>query len=181
MRVAFESNVGQVIGWAIPLPTHEERKSLWDKHLGRSELSEQLAWDHIHGMDRIIELAGLAKRQSIIYQKDTVGMEEIREAAWLRENRGLSAMAQPVKAKVTDKTLVVRPRTQRQLDLLEQRCRMREQLVDDLGITLKARYEMGVKALFTGPSGTGKNFGRKLAGQPAERPSIPGGPGINYQ
>ncbi|WP_319575205.1 AAA family ATPase [uncultured Desulfobacter sp.] len=155
---AFESNVGQVIGWTIPLPTHEERKSLWDKHLGRSELSEQLAWDHIHGMDRIIELAGLAKRQSIIYQKDTVGMEEIREAAWLRENRGLSAMAQPVKAKVTDKTLVVRPRTQRQLDLLEQRCRMREQLVDDLGITLKARYEMGVKALFTGPSGTGKTL-----------------------
>jgi len=155
---AFESNVGQVIGWTIPLPTHEERKHLWDKHLDRSELSEQLASDHIHGMDRIIELANLAKRQSIIHQKDAVGMEDIREAAWLRENRGLSAMAQPVKAQVTDKTLVVRPRTQRQLNLLEQRCRLREQLVNDLGITLKARYEMGVKALFTGPSGTGKTL-----------------------
>lgn len=155
---AFESNVGQVTGWTIPLPTHEERKRLWDKHLDRSELSEQLACDHIYGMDRIIELAGLAKRQSIIHQKDTVDMEDIREAAWLRENRGLSAMAQPVKARVTDKTIVVRPRTQRQLDLLAQRCRLREQLVDDLGITLRARYEMGVKALFTGPSGTGKTL-----------------------
>jgi SpoVK/Ycf46/Vps4 family AAA+-type ATPase len=155
---AFESNVGQVTGWTIPLPTHEERKRLWDKHLNRSELSEQLACDHIYGMDRIIELAGLAKRQSIIHQKDTVDMEDIREAAWLRENRGLGAMAQPVKARVTDKTIVVRPRTQRQLDLLAQRCRLREQLVDDLGITLRARYEMGVKALFTGPSGTGKTL-----------------------
>lgn len=155
---AFESNAGQVIAWTIPLPTHEERKAVWDKHLGRPELSGQLARDHIHGMDRIVELANLAKRQSIIHQKEAVGMEEIREAAWLRENKGLSAMVQPVKANVTDNTLVVRPRTQRQLDLLAQRCRMREQLVDDLGVTLKARYEMGVKALFTGPSGTGKTL-----------------------
>jgi len=155
---AFESNVGQVIAWRIPLPTHKERKDLWDKHLARPELSEQLAQNHIHSMDRIAELAHLAKRQSIIHQKETVGMAEIREAAWLRENKGLSAMVQPVKAKISDNTLVVRPRTQRQLDLMAQRCRMREQLVDDLGITLKARYEMGVKALFTGPSGTGKTL-----------------------
>nr|WP_319491938.1 ATP-binding protein [uncultured Desulfobacter sp.] len=155
---AFESNAGQVIAWTIPLPTHEERKDIWDKHLGRPELSGQLAQDHIHGMDRIVELAHLAKRQSIIHQKEAVGIEEIREAAWLRETKGLSAMVQPVRTNVTGNTLVVRPRTQRQLDLLAQRCRMREQLVDNLGITLKARYEMGVKTLFTGPSGTGKTL-----------------------
>jgi hypothetical protein len=154
----FETRTGQVTSWSIPLPTHEERKHLWDVHLGNTELSEQLAGDHIHGMDRIIELAGLARRQSIIRRKNTVGIEEVREAAWLRESKGLNSMAQLVKAEVTGKTLVVCPRTQRQLDLLEQRCRLRERLVDDLGITLKARYQMGVKALFLGPSGTGKTL-----------------------
>ena len=154
----FETRRGQVISWRIPFPTHEERKHLWDVHLGNTALSERLAGDHIYGMDRIIELAGLARRQSILHRKDTVGIENVREAAWLRESKGLNSMAQPVKAEVTGKTLVVCPRTQRQLDLLEKRCRLRERLVDDLGITLKARYQMGVKALFTGPSGTGKTL-----------------------
>ena len=117
-----------------------------------------LELEDLQSMDRIIELAGLARRQSILRRKDTVGIEDVREAAWLRESKGLNSMARPVKAEVTGKTLVVRSRTQRQLDLLEKRCRLRERLVDDLGITLKARYQMGVKALFTGPSGTGKTL-----------------------
>lgn len=155
---AFEAKQGSVTSWIIPFPSPEERKILWERHLGNHELAGRLAYDHVHGMDRIIELSALAKRQSIIGNKENVGMDEIREAAWLRESKGLSSMAQPVKANVTDKALIVRSQTQQQLQLLEQRCRLREQLADNLGITLQARYQMGVKALFTGPSGTGKTL-----------------------
>jgi len=159
---AFETKQGSVTSWVIPLPSHDERRILWETHLENHEIAGQLACDHIYGMDRIIELSTLAKRQIIIGNKDnvgqTVGVDEIREAAWLRENKGLSFLAQPVKSKVADKALVVRGQTLNQLELLEQRCRTREQLAENLGITLQARYQMGVKALFTGPSGTGKTL-----------------------
>ncbi len=155
---AFESPRGRVTGWSIPVPTPHERKILWEAHLGNSELAGLLASDHVHGADRIVELAGLARRQALIGEKASVGIDEIREAAWLRENKGFTSLAQPVKSKITDKALIVRHQTRQQLDLLEQRCRLRERLGDGLGITLQSRYQMGVKALFTGPSGTGKTL-----------------------
>jgi len=167
---SFETKHGSVTSWTLPLPTYDERKQLWYTYLGKSKLADQLAGDHMHGIDRIIELAGLAKKQSSIRRRETVGLEDIREAAWQRESKNFCSMAQPVKANVTDKTLIVRPLTRRQLDLLEQRCRLREQLVDNLGITLQVRYLMGVKALFTGPSGTGKTL---AAGWLANRLGMP--------
>lgn len=155
---AFESPRGRVRGWSIPVPTPEERKILWETHLGNCELAGLLASDHIHGADRIVELALLARRQVVIGQKESVGIDDIREAAWLRESKGFTSLAQPVKSKINDKALIVRLQTRQQLDLLEHRCRLRERLGDGLGITLQSRYQMGVKALFTGPSGTGKTL-----------------------
>jgi len=85
-------------------------------------------------------------------------LSQIREAAWSGENSGLTSLAQPMTATISDKALIVRDYTQQQLNLLEQRCRLREGLSDQLGITLKAKYQTGVKALFIGPSGTGKTL-----------------------
>jgi len=155
---SFESKYGTVTSWTIPRPTREERKHLWQTHLGNDALATQLANDHVHSTARIVELANLAKRQSIADQKDTTTIDEIRKAAWLSENGDLASLAQPVTANVTDKALIVRTYTKRQLELLESRCRIRERLSDKLGITLQARYQMGVKALFIGPSGTGKTL-----------------------
>lgn len=155
---AITSRNGPATSWIVPLPTRDERRKLWETHLGDRELAEQLARDHVHGVDRIMELSALARRQVLIREKENLGIDDILEAAWSRESRGMSSMAQPVKAKIGDDALVVRPQTERQLHLLEKRCRLREQLADNLGITLRSRYQMGVKALFTGPSGTGKTL-----------------------
>lgn len=155
---SFESTDGNLSGWIIPRPTQEERKQLWDIHLGESDISDQLAHDHVHSAARIVELSILAKRQRISTEKEITGIEEIRQAAWLSENSGLSTLAQPVRAIVNDEALVVRPITKHQLELLESRCHNREYLGESLGVTIKARYQMGVKALFLGPSGTGKTL-----------------------
>lgn len=154
----FESNAGTVTTWVIPKPMRDERKRLWRSHLRNNKLADQLANDYVHSTSRIVELANLAEQQRIVDQKEKITIEEIRKAAWLSESSGLSTLAQPVKATVTDKALIVRSMTEQQLELLENRCRIRERLSDKLGITLKARYQMGVKALFIGPSGTGKTL-----------------------
>jgi hypothetical protein len=155
---AFENARGNLSSWIIPRPTLEERKELWDTHLGHPDLSDRLARDHVHSTARIVELASLARRQSISRNRERVGMDEVREAAWLSESSGLSALAQPMHAVVKDDALIVRPFTGQQLELLEKRCHIRERLGESLGVTIKARYQMGVKALFLGPSGTGKTL-----------------------
>jgi SpoVK/Ycf46/Vps4 family AAA+-type ATPase len=85
-------------------------------------------------------------------------LEDIRQAAWISEGGGLGALAQAVRTNVPDKALVLRPQTRQDLLLLIQRCRGREGLGRHLGITVKTSYQAGVRALFTGPSGTGKTL-----------------------
>lgn len=155
---SFESTHGNLSSWSIPRPTLEERKKLWETHLGDTELSNRLARDHVHSAARIVALAKLARRQSISLNRKHVGMDEIRQAAWLSESSGLSALAQPMNAVVKDDALIVRPFTRQQLELLKKRCHIRERLGENLGVTIKARYQMGVKTLFLGPSGTGKTL-----------------------
>ena len=155
---AFESSRGNLSSWVIPRPTESERKQLWDAYLDEPRLSARLAGDHVHSTARIVELATLARRQCISANRQTIDLEDIRQAAWLNESGGLASLAQPVTAVVGDDALVVRPFTRRQLQLLEKRCHLRERLGEALGITIKARYQMGVKALFLGPSGTGKTL-----------------------
>jgi SpoVK/Ycf46/Vps4 family AAA+-type ATPase len=67
-------------------------------------------------------------------------------------------MAHPLKAAVPDDALVTPPPLRHRLELLLQRCRARDQLVAGLGSSITARYHPGVRALFVGPSGTGKTL-----------------------
>jgi SpoVK/Ycf46/Vps4 family AAA+-type ATPase len=58
--------------------------------------------------------------------------------------------------------LVVSPATERKLQELEERCRYREQLLDQLGPGFASSRNRGVRALFSGPSGTGKTLATKI-------------------
>src|SRR5206468_7817217 len=62
------------------------------------------------------------------------------------------------------------PIVRRELELLLLRCRSRDQLVDGLGPSATVRYRPGVRALFVGPSGTGKTL---AAGWLASRLGLP--------
>src|SRR5687767_6837020 len=66
--------------------------------------------------------------------------------------------------------LVMPPTLRRDLDLFLQRCRAREGLVSGLGAAALTRYHPGVRALFVGPSGTGKTL---AAGWLATRLGMP--------
>ncbi|MGH6906078.1 MAG: ATP-binding protein, partial [Geminicoccaceae bacterium] len=70
----------------------------------------------------------------------------------------LDALAQPVRVALADGAFIVPPDLRAELDLLLARCRARDALADGLGPALRTRYEPGVRALFTGPSGTGKTL-----------------------
>ena len=167
---SLEFEPGSTLSWSVPIPHKAERFELWQTYLDDRELSAKLAADHLHSAGRIAELSRLSKREAELNQHRRPLREDIRQAAWMSEGGGLGALAQPIQADVPDNALVLRPQTRQELLLMIQRCRGRETLGQNLGITIKARYQVGVRSLFTGPSGTGKTL---AAGWLASHLSLP--------
>jgi SpoVK/Ycf46/Vps4 family AAA+-type ATPase len=131
---------------------------LWTEYLDHRELAEQLAGEHIHTAGRIAELAELAKREARLQRRERPDITDIRRAAWEAEAGLLGSLAQPIMAEIPDEALVLSRSVNHELQQLLARCRAREHLGESLGITIKARYQQGVRCLMTGPSGTGKTL-----------------------
>jgi SpoVK/Ycf46/Vps4 family AAA+-type ATPase len=79
-------------------------------------------------------------------------------AARVAEGQGLGALAQPMNDAVDDDALVVPGTLREELAGLAARCRARETLTEALGPAARAPNHPGVRALFFGPSGTGKTL-----------------------
>ena len=156
---------GAAPDWILPVPSAPARKALWNAALGdaagseTARLAATLATAHRHGAGRIAHLGRLARRQAVLAGRLTPEREDVIAAGWTDEGHGLESLAQAVRAPVTDESLVATPQLRADLDMLLLRCRYRERLVDALGPSARARYQPGVRALFTGPSGTGKTLG----------------------
>ena len=175
---AVETTLGAMPGWDIPVPPPAERAELWLQALGgaAAPLARQLAADHRHGAGRIAQVGRLARHYSRLGSPDFVGTARalsranVTAAAWVGECGGLDSLAEPLRAPVPDEALVAAPSLRASLELLLLRCRSRDGLVDGLGVSAVARYRPGVRALFTGPSGTGKTL---AAGWLATRLGLP--------
>ena len=153
-----ESQTGSILQWNIPIPNKEERRTLWEAYLGDAELADRLATDHVHSCGRIMQLAQLSQREARLNQRSKPNLDDIRQASWSTEEGNLGSLAQAITARIPDEALVLPRNTGQELFHLLQRCRSRESLDDELGVTLKSRYQMGVRTLLVGPSGTGKTL-----------------------
>ena len=161
-----ESPRGPVPGWTIPIPSPAERAILWQSAVGEAsaDLAHQLAAHHRHGAGRIAQVGRLARHYAQLTANGksghtpVVSPADVAAAAWTGEAGGLDALAEPLRAPVPHEALVTAPALRSALDLLLLRCRSRDGLVDGLGAAATTRYRPGVRALFTGPSGTGKTL-----------------------
>lgn len=152
-----ELSRGSALTWSIAIPAPAERQMLWQQALGDDSLAARLAPLHRHGISRIAELGSLA-RQRATMDRRPVDRSDLLEVALMSSAGGLSDLAEPVLTAVAADSLVLPAATRRELELLVTRCRLREALTTGLGTSAKARYRPGVRALFTGNSGTGKTL-----------------------
>jgi hypothetical protein len=166
----IEAPGGVVPSWALPVPAPEERDALWRLALGDPALAADLARDHRHGAGRIAHLGRLARHHTALDGHGVPTRADVLSASWSGEAGGLEALAQPLRESISDDALVVPPALRRELEVLVWRCRLREGLTGDLGASASARYQPGVRALFVGPSGTGKTL---AAGWLATRLGLP--------
>jgi SpoVK/Ycf46/Vps4 family AAA+-type ATPase len=111
--------------------------------------------------------ARLAHAQAALAGRSTVTLADAQQAARLLNRQALDALATHVPALDDDDAwhfLAAGVDTLAELRTLESRCRHRERLREAVGPALGGQLNSGVRALFTGPSGTGKTLaGRVLA------------------
>jgi hypothetical protein len=168
---SIESHGGTAVTWVVPVPTRAERQELWSRALQLNNgLSNEMARDHRHGSGRIAQLGRLMRHRLDTENRTNVTRADLAAAAWAGEGSGLDALAEPMPEPVPNDALVMPPALRRDLDLFLQRCRAREGLVTGLGAAALTRYHPGVRALFVGPSGTGKTL---AAGWLATRLGMP--------
>lgn len=148
--------------WSIPLPDEAERCALWQAGGLDPASADRAARSYRQGAGRIAELAEQARNDTA---SDGFGWQALREAVRGHRSR-LDSLARKLDADVAREDLVLPADALADLDLLLARILSRGRLAEGLGSATTARYRPGVRALFSGESGTGKTLAAHwLAGQ----------------
>lgn len=151
-----ESSV--TLNWVLGIPEVEEREHLWECATERLEVARALAPKHRHTAGRIWTLGKLAREQAMMASHPHIQEEDVARIARSGEGTGLNSLAELITEQVTDTALVLPESLRSELAMLCSRCVNRDVLDRTLGESMRARYRPAVKALFVGPSGTGKTM-----------------------
>ena len=141
----------------LPLPQHALRRKIWSRALQGPEDS-QPAWTANFRLTSggLFRAASLGRRQALLE-----GAAEIDEGLIRRGSRALQQPLESLAARIDDSAawdrIVAAPDIIAELRTLITRCRFREQLT-----SAATGDSPGVKALFGGPSGTGKTLAAKV-------------------
>ena len=141
----------------LPAMAAEQRRILWQKYLPDANFTESLAQSALLEGPTIKHLAQLALNLAAREQQG-VGQQHVLIARNRLQGNQLRQLAQPVERVVPKDALVLPPAVDRQIAQLLQRCRAREVLWQGLGPSALAGKSFGVRALFSGESGTGKTL-----------------------
>lgn len=110
----------------------------------------------------IRQAAQLAQACASLERRTTVTAADVRLASRTISRERLDSLATRLEDGGNWPHLVVAPSTEAELHSLEHRCRYREQLATMLGEGMPGGLNRGVRALFEGPSGTGKTLAARI-------------------
>jgi hypothetical protein len=158
---AMEGTLSLTLG-PQPFPV---RRRQWQSALGYAAgdaLAGAAAETFALGGRHVRQAARLASAQAALEGRESPTLADVRHAVRTVGRQQLGSLAQRLDDAGGWGSLVLPSGTMRELRHLEQRCRHRERLVDTLGGTLPGGLGRGVRALFEGPSGTGKTLAARV-------------------
>ncbi len=165
------SVTGEAVAGAITLtmdmPGPDERLLLWQTALAAPhpvddpEDSAALARRFRMTSGNIRTAAALARSYALLEERRRITAADVRVASRAL-HRDIETLATHLPASGGWESLGATPETLAELRNLEVRCRHREQIQRHVGPTLGRQLNCGVRALLTGPSGTGKTLAAKL-------------------
>jgi hypothetical protein len=106
--------------------------------------------------------ASLGPSYAALESRRVMTIADVQRAARALNRHTLETLTTPVAVAGDWGHLAVGVDTQRELVMLESRCRYRERLQGTVGPALQGQLNPGVRALFSGPSGTGKTLAARL-------------------
>jgi ATPase family associated with various cellular activities (AAA) len=106
--------------------------------------------------------AEIAAAHAALDGREAVALGDVQEAARALNRQLLDTLADRLEAAGAWSDLVAGDSTRAKLSELESRCRHRERLLDRVGRGFRASGNRGVRALFTGASGTGKTLAARI-------------------
>jgi hypothetical protein len=155
---AFEWQGAPVTNWRVPVPAAAERIALWHAATGDAQLSQELGTTFRHASGRIHDLAAAGRFQSALAGEPMPDAGAIAAAARCGAAVDLGALAELLPETIDEAAVVLPPQLKVDLNNLVRRCSGRDTLAETLGPATRARHRPGVRALFHGPSGTGKSL-----------------------
>jgi ATPase family associated with various cellular activities (AAA) len=155
----------------FPAPAYPRRRLLWERCLppvigDRAALAEQLANDFslTHGqiLDALVAARAEALRRDPLHPRLTPA--DVREGCRRQAGRRLENLARRIEPRsgLTFDDLVLPPASRQQLDELRNRIRHRGRVHQGIGFDRRTPLGMGLVAMFTGASGTGKTMAAAL-------------------
>jgi hypothetical protein len=158
------SLLSQAIFLKLEMPDFEMRREQWSRCLGPEkktdfvEISERFRLS----TGNIFHAAHLAKGQAALSERDSIEPADVLTATRTLNRQALDTFARRVPVAGDLSQLCAGERTLRELEHLRLRCRYREHLPIAMASAPGGFFNCGVRALFTGPSGTGKTLAARL-------------------
>ena len=148
----------------LEMPVPSLRRRHWQRALGENTIADL---DTISERFRLTSgniqrAAALAQADAVIQGRARITADDVQQATSNLNRQTLDTLAQRLKNFGDWDQLAVSNETRHELENLGCRCRHREHLRDAVGTTLAKQLNPGVRALFSGPSGTGKTLAARL-------------------
>lgn len=148
----------------LPAATAEQRAFVWRQSLGASvggELNE-ITDRFLLPLGNVHRAAGMAAAYAALERRPAVTVSDVQQATRALNRQALDTLAARLDVSGDWDNLIVNSLTAADLRDLERRCRHREHLTQHLGAAFGSSVNYGVRALFNGPSGTGKTLAAKI-------------------
>lgn len=147
----------------INLPEESDRRRHWRDCLTETDEIDEISERFRLSGGNIRRAAQLAGSYAVLANRKKVTLGDIQQATRALNRQALDTLAIYLEPLDADwNFLAVRQETMSDLRELEERCRIRENLREAVGIGLRGQLQAGVRALFNGASGTGKTYAARL-------------------
>jgi AAA+ superfamily predicted ATPase len=148
----------------VPMPAAAERRRVWEGALAGTAVEDldALVGRYHLPTGHIRRAASLAVAQAALDGRTTVIGADVAAASRSLNRQQLDTLATRIDVRGQWSDLVVNEVTAAKLADLEHRCTERERLLERLGPAFRSTTNRGVRALFTGSSGTGKTLAASI-------------------
>ena len=152
--------LARALSLTLPPPDRPARRRFWEATgvPGAPAVLDEIAGRFLLTGGHIARAATLAQAHATLDGRPALETGDVQRAVRALNRQALETLATPLEPADGWSDLVLGEATAAELRTLEARCRGRESLREEAGPAFGASLNRGVRALFSGPSGTGKTL-----------------------